>query len=225
MTPQETLERLRAMGDPRNVEGMARFGIVSAKAFGIGVVPLRKLAKEIGRDQKLAEGLWETGVHEARVLACFIADPGTITQETAEAWAGDFDNWAVCDACCWHLLDKTPLAWKLAKSWSRRKEEFVKRGGFAIMASLAMHDKAAPDAKFVALLPLIERESVDERNFVRKAVNWALRQIGKRNESLRPLAIASAERILAKDTKASRWVARDALRELRRTTTRARKST
>ncbi|MEZ5355585.1 MAG: DNA alkylation repair protein [Bryobacteraceae bacterium] len=214
-TAESILAELRSLADPRNVEGMARFGIRSGKMLGIGVTALRKLARRIGRGQVLAEQLWKSGIHEARVLACFLAEPDRITESVAEDWVRDFDNWAVCDAACWHLFDKTPWAWKKAREWSSRDEEFVRRAGFAIMAALAMHDKQASDARLLRFLPLIRRAATDERNFVKKAVNWALRQIGKRNQSLNAAAIAEAERIARIDSRAARWIARDALRELR----------
>ncbi|MEZ5404478.1 MAG: DNA alkylation repair protein [Bryobacteraceae bacterium] len=210
------VEELRGIGDPRNVAGMARFGIVSKNTLGISVTTLRRLAKPIGRDQKLAEQLWKTGIHEARVLACFVAEPDKVTGAVAARWVRDFDNWAVCDAACYHLFDKTDWAWEKAREWAGRDEEFVKRAGFAVVAAMAVHDKSAPDAIFRRFLPLIRREATDERNFVKKAVNWALRQIGKRNPALNAAAIAEAERIAEIDSRAARWVAKDALRELRR---------
>jgi 3-methyladenine DNA glycosylase AlkD len=209
------LDELRSLADPHNVEGMARFGITSRNMLGIGVVPLRKLARRIGRDQKLAEQLWKSGIHEARVLACFLADPVRITEATADRWVRDFDNWAVCDAACWHLFDKTPWAWTKANEWAGREEEFVRRAGFAVMAALAMHDKSATDAQLRAFLPVIRAAADDDRNFVRKAVNWALRQIGKRNAVLNKAAIAEAERIARLESRAARWIAKDALKELR----------
>ncbi len=195
---------------------MARFGITSANILGIGVSPLRKIARQIGRDQDLAEQLWLTGIHEARTLACFVADPASISEAVAERWIRDFDNWAICDAACLHLFDKTPWAWNKAKEWSRRDREFERRAGFAVMAALAVHDKKAPDARFLQFLPFIRRAATDDRNFVKKAVNWALRQIGKRNAPLNTAAIDEAEQIAKIDSRTARWIASDALRELRK---------
>ena len=202
------------MANPRNVEGMARFGINPQNTLGISVTDLKPIAKRLGKDHRLALALWESGVHEARALAAFVDDRAELTEAQMERWAADFDSWDICDGCCLHLFGDSPLAWKKAVDWSKREEEYVKRAGYALMAVLAVHDKAALDAKFLRLLPHIVRGSKDERNFVRKAVNWAMRQIGKRNLALNKAAIAAAKEILALDTKAARWIARDALREL-----------
>jgi len=218
------LNILRSYGDPRNVEGMARFGITSAKAFGVSAPVIRGLAKEIGRNHGLALQLWQTGILEARALAALIGDPRRVTKPLMNTWAKDFDNWAVCDGACGILFDKTPFAYQMANQWSRRTEEFVKRAGFVLMASLAVHDKQAPDDKFLKFLPIIERESDDERNFVRKAVNWALRQIGKRSLNLNVVAIRYGKRIRRRGTKSARWIAADALRELESTSVRKRLS-
>jgi 3-methyladenine DNA glycosylase AlkD len=201
------------MGEPRNVEGMARFGIVSAKAFGVGMTGLQPIAHREGRNTELAEELWKAGWHESRVLACLIADPASFPAATAERWVKDFDNWAVCDAACWHLFDRTPFGWKKARVWARRKDEFVRRAGFALMASLAVHDKKAVNEQFLPFLEDIERVATDERNFVKKAVNWALRQIGKRNPVLLVHAKETAERIRKIASPSARWIAADALRE------------
>jgi 3-methyladenine DNA glycosylase AlkD len=176
---------------------------------------LRRIAKEIGRDHPLAQQLWESGVHEARILAVLIDDCRLVTEQQAERWLKDIDSWDICDACSYHLFDKTPLAYRKAMEWSRRKEEFVKRAAFAMMAALAVHDKEARDAKFLKFMPPIRRESTDERNFVKKAVNWALRQIGKRNAALNKAAIKTAQEILEIDSPSARWIAADALRELK----------
>lgn len=212
----ETLmDELRAMANPRNVEGMARFGINPANTLGISVTDLKPIAKRLGKDHRLALALWESGVHEARALAAFVDERAELTEAQMDSWVADFDSWDICDGCCLHLFGDSPLAWKKAVEWSRRDEEYVKRAGYALMAVLAVHDKEAPDAKYLKLLPHIKRGSKDERNYVRKAVNWALRQIGKRNLALNRAATAAAKEILALDTKAARWIARDALRELR----------
>jgi len=215
MTYQHILRTLKSHYKPENIEGMARFGIVTKKAYGVPAPALRRLAREIGKDHALAQRLWSSGIHDARVLAALIDDPAEVTEEQMESWAADFDNWGVCDACCGNLFDKTSLAYRKAVEWSRRDEEFVKRAGFALMACLVVHDKKADDRQFERFLPIIEREATDDRNFVKKAVNWALRQIGKRNLRLNRKAIERAERIRALDSRAARWIAADALRELR----------
>lgn len=205
---------LRGLGSRRNIEGMARYGITTKKVFGVGVVPLRKLAKQIGRNQELSLRLWKTGYLEARILAALIGDPGQATVAQMNRWVRDFDNWAVCDSCCSVLFDKTPFAQRQAVFWSRRREEFVRRAGFVLMATLAVHDKSLPDTAFVKFFPLIKKGSDDERNFVMKAVNWALRQIGKRNVSLNRKATILARGIARRNSRPARWIAFDALREL-----------
>jgi 3-methyladenine DNA glycosylase AlkD len=202
------------LGKPDNVAGMARFGIRSRKALGVPTPTLRAMAKRIRRNHTLAQELWQTGILEARVIASLIADPMMVTEALMESWAADFDSWGVCDCACCVLFDKTEFAWKKAVEWSRRDEEYVKRGGYAIMAALAVHDKAAPDAKYLRFLPAIRRGATDERNFVRKAANWALRQIGKRNRALNRAAIAEARKIRKLHSRSARWIAADALREL-----------
>ncbi len=214
MECEDILERLKSLANAENVAGMARFGINPQNTLGISIPVLRKMAREIGRDHALARELWSSGVHEARILAALIDDPRLVTEAQMDAWAADFDSWDVCDQCCANLFDKTELAYRKAIEWAARDEEFVKRAGFALMAALAWHDKRAPDEAFLAFLPVIKRESVDGRNFVRKAVNWALRTIGKRNAALNIRAIAAAKEIQATGSKAARWVAADALREL-----------
>jgi 3-methyladenine DNA glycosylase AlkD len=212
----EVIRRLEAMVDPANVAGMARFGIrPRTRVLGISMMALRGLARELGRDHALAGALWRSGIHEARVLATIVDEPTRVTEAQAERWVRTLDSWDVCDQLCGNLLWRTPFAVAKAVEWSERDAEFVKRAGFALMASLAVHDKAAPTRTFERLLPIIRRESTDDRNFVKKAVNWALRQIGKRNERLRQKAIATAERIATIDSRAARWIASDALRELR----------
>ena len=215
MDTEEIVGRLNSMANPRNVEGMARFGISSQNTLGISVTELRKVAKEIGRDHRLALELWATGIHEARILAAIIDEPRRVSRRQMDRWAKDFDSWDVCDQACTCLFDRTPHAFDKAVQWSRREEEFVKRAGFALMAGLAAHDKVSPDKRFEDFFEHIKRESVDDRKYVRKAVNWALRQIGKRNASLNVLAIGCAEEISGMDNRAARWIASDALRELR----------
>jgi len=214
ITCGQVLKRLKSLGDPRNVEGMARYGIRSVNALGVSAPKLRALAKEIGRDHRLAAELWRTGILDARGLAALIDDPAQVTVRQMERWVKDFDSWAVCDAACGCLFDKTPYAWDKAVEWAGRQEEYVKRAGFVLMATLAVHDKKAPDDRFEAFLPLIVRYATDERNFVRKAVNWALRQIGKRSRYLNGVAIRTAQEIRRIDSRAARWIASDALREL-----------
>lgn len=214
MQYREILKRLKSLANPAIATGMARFGSKPKKALGISAPNLRQLAKEIGRDHRLALRLWDSGIHEARILASLIDEPEKVTEAQMERWVKDFDSWDVCDACCCNLFDKTPVAYQKAAAWSRRKEEFVKRAGFALVAYLAVHDKKAKDEQFIRFLPIIKRASSDERNFVKKAVNWALRQIGKRNVALNRLAIQTAKEIHAMDSKTARWIAADALREL-----------
>lgn len=206
--------RLKAMSNPANAAGMARYGINTENILGVSMPLLRKLARDIGRNHSMALELWETGIHEALILASLIADPGQVGESQMEKWVNDFDSWDVCDQCCSNLFDKTPLAYAKAKEWIRRDKEFVKRAGFVLMAVLAVHDKKSPDEPFEHFLDLIVREANDERNFVKKAVNWALRQIGKRNTNLNRLAITAALKIRDTDTKCTRWIAGDALREL-----------
>jgi 3-methyladenine DNA glycosylase AlkD len=205
---------LRAQADPATVAGRARFGIGPEGGLGVSIPVLRRMGKRIGRDHALAEALWAAGLHEARILASLVADPAHLSRRQMEAWARQFDSWAVCDQVCSNLFDRTPGAAALALAWSRRPEEFVKRAGFVMMATLAVHDKTAADAAFRPMLAAVRREADDERNFVRKAVNWALRQIGKRSAALNRQAIAVARQVAAIDSKAARWVAADALREL-----------
>lgn len=193
---------------------MARYGINTKKAYGVSIPHLRAIAREIGRNHLLAQQLWSSGFHEARILAGMIDDPNSVSAKQMEEWAGDFDSWDICDQCCSNLFDKTEFAYGKALEWSARDEEFVKRAGFVLMAALAVHDKDARDRKFVGFLSVIESQAADERNFVKKAVNWSLRQIGKRNLNLNKVAIRTARRIYKKDSKAAKWIASDALLEL-----------
>jgi len=221
------LGELQGLGSERNRIGMARYGINVENAFGVSVYELRKIARRLGTDHNLALALWATGNHEARLLACFVDDPAAVTAAQMETWAADFDSWDLCDQATTSLFDLTIHAWKKAFEWAKRDEEWVKRGGFALMAGLAVHDKAAADRDFQKLLPVIARGAFDERNFVKKAVNWALRNIGKRNPALNTAAVECAEKISAAANKraggerggdasarAARWVAADAWREL-----------
>lgn len=213
------VSELKKHANPENVRGMARFGIRGKHVIGgPGVPALRKMAKTIGKDHELALKLWDSGFHEARLLAGMIDDPAKVTKKQMDAWAKDFDSWDVCDLACINLFRLTKHAYSKACDWSGRKEEYVKRAGFALIATLAIHDSGAPDVVFARLLALVKREAADERNYVRKAVNWALRQIGKRNLRLRREAIRAARQIQKIDSKAARWVAADALRELTKQT-------
>lgn len=222
MELNEILERLRSHSNPENVKGMARFGINPKNTYGVSIPVLRKMAKELGSDHSLALKLWESGIHEARILASMIDLPDKVTATQMDRWAEDFDSWDVCDQCCSNLFDKTKVAYQKASEWSSRQEEFVKRAGFALMAALAFHDKKATDARFLVFLKAIKREAIDDRNFVRKAVNWALRQIGKRNLRLNNAAIRTAKEIQEIDSKSARWIASDALRELSSASVRSR---
>jgi 3-methyladenine DNA glycosylase AlkD len=214
----ETCDRLvgelRGLADPGNVEGMTRCGIRTERALGISIYTLRPMAKRVGRDHGLALELWETGIHEARLLAVFIDDPAFVSEAQMEHWAAGFDSWDVCDQACTSLFDASPPAWTKAFEWAGREEEFVKRGAFAIMAGLAVHDKGAADERFIELLAVVERQADDDRNFVKKAADWALLNIGKRNPTLHAAAVATAQSIAARGTRSARWIAADALREL-----------
>jgi 3-methyladenine DNA glycosylase AlkD len=210
----EVIERLRAHSDSAAVKGMARFGINPINTLGVSIPLIRDIAKQVGRNHDLAQRLWASGIHEARILATMVDHPQEVTSRQMESWVKEFDSWDVCDQCCSNLFDKTPSAHEKAREWSLRKEEFVKRAGFTLMATLAVHDKKASNSQFEGFLPIIERESTDERNFVRKAVNWALRQIGKRNLRLNRLAINTAKQIEKKSSRSARWIASDAIREL-----------
>jgi 3-methyladenine DNA glycosylase AlkD len=209
------LSGLFAHANPRNVAGMARYGIVSKQVLGIPMPYLRGLARDIKRDHELALELWSSGVYEARILAALIADPKRLTRKEMNAWTRAFDNWAVCDGVCIHLFRRSPFAHDRAVAWSSQKKEFVRRAGFVMMATLAVHDKKTPDEVFRNYLARIARTAGDDRNFVKKAVNWALRQIGKRNRVLLPEAIRTAESIASQPSSSAHWIAADALRELR----------
>ena len=222
MQANEVFERLKALESPKDREGMARFGIKPGQALGISMTKLRAIAKEIGRDHELALALWKSGIHEARLLATIIDDPSLVTKQQMQTWVEDFDSWDLCDQACMNLFWRTEAGVELAFEWAERDEEYVKRASFALMARFATKRAKASDELLESFLPVIEKASDDDRNFVRKAVNWALRQIGKRNGHLNELAIECAERIRAQNTKSSRWIANDALRELRSDKIRAR---
>jgi len=211
---EEVLEKLKARARPDQLEGMARFAIVGKGRLGVSVPEMRRLAKEIGKDHELALELWKTGIPDARILAGMVGEPDKLTEEQMEDWVRDFDSWDVCDQVCMNLFEKTPLAVKKIHDWFLRDEEFVKRTAYALIACLAWHDKKAEDEKFITLFPVIRQGATDERNFVKKAVNWALRNIGKRNHALNRAAIELAKEIRQMDSKAARWIAADAIREL-----------
>jgi len=215
MQLKTVLAELKSMGDPQAAAGMARYGINAEQALGISIPRLQGLARNIGKNHKLAGELWSCGIHEARILACMIDDPQQISEAQLERWVKEFDSWDLCDQCCNRLFRKSEFARQKALAWANRPEEFVKRAGFVLMAVLAVHDKKAPDRLFDPFFERIKAEAIDERNFVKKAVNWALRQIGKRNLSLNKKAIAVAEEIQRFESRTARWVASDALRELR----------
>ena len=208
------LAQLQALADKSNLPGMARFGIEIDKRLGIAIPQLRKIAKETGKDHQLALALWDTAIPEARLLASMIDDPAQVTSVQMDAWVRDFNSWDVCDGVCGNLFDKTPFAWEKIEDWAVDEREFVRRASYVIIACLASHDKSAPDGAFTALFPILSAGVKDPRNFVRKAVNWAIRGIGKRNLALNKAAVAFSEEILTIDDKTARWIARDALREL-----------
>lgn len=208
------IDRLRSLGNPKALEGMRRYGIQTHKGFGVSVPKLRKFARDVGKNHELALRLWRSGFHDARLLAGMIDIPTKVAESQMEEWASDFDSWDVVDGTCGNLFDKTVFAIAKAHEWARRDEEYVRRAGFVLMAELAVHDKKARDRTFLDFLPVICAGALDERNFVKKAVNWALRQIGKRNRRLNKAAIATGNRIRKIDSRSARWVASDALREL-----------
>lgn len=205
---------LKRIASKKVRDGMARFAIPSDKAFGVSVGTMRQMAKKLGRSHELAAGLWEAGWYEARMMAAFVDDPKKVTPAQMDRWCREFENWAICDTVCFHLFDRTPHAWKKLSPWAKLKDEFPKRGAFALLWGLTVHDKSADDEKFAQGLELIERAATDERNFVKKAVNMALRAIGKRNQPLHALAVATAQRMAESKDATARWNGKDALREL-----------
>ena len=214
MQYDDIIEKIKSLSNPEAVKGMARFGINPENTYGVSIPHLRKMAREIGKNHELAQELWASGIHEARILASMVDKPEMVDEVQMESWVKDFNSWDVCDLCCSNLFDKTKVAYRKAEAWSRREEEFVKRAGFVVMAALSVHDKMATDEEMLKFLPLIKRESTDNRNFVKKAVNWALRQIGKRNLNLNKIAIETAREIQQIDSRSARWIAADAIREL-----------
>ena len=211
---EEVLRKLKAKAKPDQLEGMARYGMAAERRLGVSVPDMRKIAKEVGKDHKLALELWKTGIPEARIVAAMIDDHEMLTEKQMECWVKGINSWDVCDQVCMNLFEKTPLAWKKILDWSEREEEFVKRTAFALIACLAWHNKEAEDEKFIELFPVIKRGATDERNFVKKAVSWALRNIGKRNTNLNKSAIKVAKEIQRIDSKTARWIASGAIREL-----------
>ena len=211
---KDILKKLKSLSDPEAVKGMARYGINPDNTLGISINKLRNIAKEIGKNHELALKLWESGIHDARLLACFVEETIKITGEQMDRWAQDFDSWDLCDQACTSLFDLSPLAWIKIYEWAESDKEFVKRGAFSLIAGLAVHDKEAGDEKFEEVSLLIKKHSVDERNYVKKAVSWALRNIGKRNMILNKKMIKLAEDISTIDSKSAKWIASDAIREL-----------
>jgi 3-methyladenine DNA glycosylase AlkD len=213
-TVADVLSKLEAKAKPKNVEGMAKFGMSVKSRLGVSVPEMRKIAKEVGHNHPLALALWKTGIAEAQIVAALIDDPAAVSSAQMDRWVKDFDSWDVCDQACLSLFDKSPLAWQKIPEWAEREEEFVKRAAFALIAGLAWHDKQAVDQTFVDLFPILMKGADDDRNFVKKAVSWAIRNIGKRNPKLNRAAVKLAKDIQRMDSKAARWVATDAIREL-----------
>ena len=211
---ERILAELKSLGSEENRAGQKRFGINTARAYGVSITNLRPLAKRLTRDHQLAAALWATGVHEARILAAFIDEPAKVTTAQMDKWVAEFDSWDLCDQVCMSLFDKTPHVETKIKKWAKDEREFVRRAAFALLAGYAVHGKRTPDATFVAMLPLIERHATDPRNFVKKAVNWALRQVGKRSIALHADALALAEKLAASSDRTARWIGKDAVREL-----------
>jgi len=214
LSRDEVLAWLKRRGRQSNVQGMARYGIVARKAFGVSMGTMQTLQRRIGTDHDLAVQLWQSGWHEARLLAAMVGDPDWVTRREMNSWVADFESWADCDTVCFKLWDRTPYAWEKARQWARSPRELVKRAGFALMACLALHDKTAPDRPFLAFLPLVEKGARDERNIVKKGVSWALRSIGRRNTLLNTASIKVARRLSEATDAGPRWVGKDALREL-----------
>ncbi|MDD3753957.1 MAG: DNA alkylation repair protein [Methanobacterium sp.] len=214
MEYKEIMLELESLSNSDDVEGMARFGINPQKVFGVRMPELRRIAKETGVDHGLASNLWQAGYQESMILACMIEDPKSVTEEQMDNWVLKFDTWAVCDQCCIKLFHKTPYAYQKVFEWSTREEQFVKRAAFTLMAVLAVHDKLAPNKKFEQFFPTIIRESTDNRIYVKKAVNWALRQIGKRNINLNRKSVKVSKDMLKIDSKTAQWIAKHALQEL-----------
>ncbi len=210
----DVLRKLRSLSNPKAVEGMARYGMTAEKRLGISVPQMRKLGKEIGKDHYLALELWKTGIPEARIVAAMIEESEKLTEKQMEDWVIGINSWDVCDQVCMNLFEKTSLAWKKIFDWSEREEEFVKRTAFTLIACLSWHNKETEDEKFIKLFPVIKLGALDGRNFVKKAVNWSLRNIGKRNLNLNKKAIETAREIQKIGSKSAKWIASNAIREL-----------
>ena len=211
---ENAVEWLKRRGTKAGRVGMARYNLPSDRALGVAMRDVQALAKRLGRDHDLALALWDTGWYEARLLAAYVDEPERVTAAQMDRWCRDFDNWGVCDTVCFALFDRTPFAWQKVEKWASRREEFIKRAAFALLWSLTVHDKAASDAQFERGLTLVEREAPDDRNLVKKAINMALRAVGKRNRPLNTASIAVARRLAASSQSAAAWVGKDALREL-----------
>ena len=211
---EEIFRRLKERAKPDNLEGMSRYGMSVKRRLGVSIPDLRKIAKEVGKSHELALELWKLGLDETKILAAMIDEPDIVTERQMEDWVKEIDSWDVCDQVCMNLFEKTPVAWRKIREWSKREEEFVKRVAFALIACLAWHDKQTEDEKYIALFPIIRYGAVDERNYVKKAVNWALRNIGKRNLVLNKAALGLAREIQQMDSKVARWIAADAIKEL-----------
>ncbi|HEY60109.1 MAG TPA: DNA alkylation repair protein [Anaerolineae bacterium] len=210
----EVIDQLKSKAKPENLKGMARYGMTSDNRLGISIPELRKMAKEIGRDHQLALELWQSCILDARILASMVDKPEEVSEAQVEEWVKEFNSWDLCDQVCMNLFEKTPFVVQKIHDWSKREEEFVKRATYTLIACLAVHDKQAQDEKFMRFFPIIKQGATDERNFVKKAVNWALRNIGKRNPTLNKAAIKLAKEIREMNSKAAHWIAKDAIREL-----------
>jgi 3-methyladenine DNA glycosylase AlkD len=214
MLVTEVLSRLRSMQNPEAVEAMKRQGVTPRAALGVSPAQMKQVAAEIGLDRLIAQQLWASGIHDARVLASMVDDPARVTPKQMERWVRDFDSWALCDACCFNLFHKTPFAYAKAVAWSARKEEYVKRAAFSLVAALAVNDVKAEDSEFLRFIPILKREAGDDRPIVRKSMGWALKEIGKRNKALRKVALETAKELDRMEAKAARWIAADVLKEL-----------
>ena len=210
----EALAALESRGTSATREGFARYGITAPKAFGVSVGDVRSIAKKLGRDHALAMALWDTGWYEARLLACFVGDPEVMSSAEMDRWARDFDNWAITDTACFHLFDRSPHAWRKVDRWCRKKGEFERRAGFALLASMALHDKKGGDAEYIDRLALVEEFAGDGRNFVKKAVSWALHGVGCRSAELHEAALALGRKLSASKDPTERWVGKDAVKKL-----------
>jgi 3-methyladenine DNA glycosylase AlkD len=213
-TSAEVIQKLKARGSRKAIAGMARFAIVGNGRLGVSMPEIRRIAKEVGRNHDLAISLWNSGIPEARIVASIVADPAQITEAEMDRWVSGFDSWDLCDQVCMNLFENVPYIRRKIREWARRDEEFVRRAAYALIACLAWHDRDAPDSVFTAFLPLITRNARDERNFVKKAVNWSLRNIGKRNPRLNRTAVRTARELTRMDSPSARWIGADALREL-----------